>query len=237
MKKRALNFELIGKEVHAWIVNLVDYPIPVNTSILSKEELDRAEKFKLPEPKRTYLHCRYALRILLGYYLNMEPEHLEFAYNPFGKPFLRTNNQQNAIHFNLSHCKNVGSIVITKNSAVGVDVEKMDSSLLELVNTFMAREEIESFNSFRTNKEIILYHLWVQKEAILKAKGTGMQALPTNVQGIVTPRINLRNEMIDEFYINTFQFHSNIYAICTAFKPDIKFFHFEDFIRQKQTKY
>lgn len=228
MRLKKLDSELMDKDVHVWVINLVHHHITVNQNILSKQELERAKKFKLHESKRTYLLCRYVLRCLLGIYLNMEPKKLEFEYNLFGKPFLKESIYRDTIHFNLSHCQNVGCITITKTGTVGVDVEKVKSSLLEIIDIFMTKEEIDSFNLFKTNRETILYHLWVQKEAVLKAKGTGLQTLPTDIQGFVTPRANLRNEIINDFFVSTFQINSNIFAVSTVSKANVKFFLFEE---------
>ncbi len=226
------NLELLDHEVHTWIIDLVHYPVSIDTKKLSKDELRRAESYKRRSPKETYLKCRYALRYILGFYLDEELNQIEFEYNPFGKPFLKLNTSKEYMYFNLSHCQNVGCISITKGGPVGVDVEKFDASLLNMCSTFMSKQEINLFNLSKNNKNSILYHLWVQKEAVLKAKGTGMQTLPTKVQGIVTSKANLRNEVIDDFYVNTFQSNSNILAVSTSFKANIKFINFKDLVKK-----
>lgn len=214
-------------ETHVWVIDLVNKPFMVNKMILSKDELERAEKFLLNNPKETYLICRYALRCILAYYLNIEPNEIVFEYNQYGKPYLKAKKYRYTLQFNLSHCQNIGCIAISKSGEIGLDVEQISFPLTEMTHTFMAEEEINLLNLFQGNKNFILYHLWVQKEAVLKAKGTGLQILPTDIQGFITPKANLRNELIDLFYINTFHYHQNVLAVCTTTEVDVKFFEFE----------
>lgn len=230
MRIKTVDTELLEGDVHVWVIDLVNHPIPVDQKIISKEELERAERFKFKDPKMTYLQCRYILRCLLGVYLNTEPEKIEFEYNRFGKPNLKANIYKDNLQFNLSHCENIGCIAIKMNSTIGVDVEKIESALIEMMHTFMTKEEIDLFNLFQANKETILYHLWVQKEAVLKALGTGLQTLPTGLQGIVTPQVNLRNELIHEFYVNTFHYPPNLIAVSTLSEVNIKFFPLESLL-------
>ena len=230
MRIKTADTQLFDQEVHLWVIDLVNHPIPVNQKTLSKEELERANRFKFSEHRRSYLLCRYVLRCLLGFYLNMKPEEVEFEYNPFGKPSLKANKYRDQIHFNLSHCKNMGCIAITKNSTIGVDVEKIESTRIDMISSFMTKEEIASFSLFQSNKETALYHLWVQKEAVLKAIGTGLQTPPTDLQGIVTSQVNLRNEIIHNFYVNTFHFPPNLLAVSTLSKVNVKFLLLENLL-------
>lgn len=217
-----------NNEVHIWFIDLVNKPFIKDKNIFSKEELKRGDRFMVYEPKTVYLTCRYALRRLLAFYLNITPNEIVFEYNKYGKPFLNQSKHQHKINFNLSHCKNIGCIAITKNSLVGIDVEKTTISLTNMKHTFMTREEIVLYNLNQGNPNHVLYHLWVQKESILKTKGTGFQIIPTNIQGFVRPA-NLRNEPIYDFYINSYTFHPNVLAVCTTSPVKVKFFSFKEF--------
>lgn len=217
---------LQDNEAHVWSIDLFNHSFTVNKMVLSKKELKRSERFLHGKTKDTYLKCRYALRYLLAYYLNVEPSDIELEYNQYGKPFLNPNKYNFTLHFNLSHCQNIACIAITKNSIIGVDVEKVTSPLIDLTHTFLSEEEIDLLNSFQHDKNFILYHLWVQKEAILKAKGTGLHIPPTEVKGFVTPRANLKNKLNDVFYVNTFHFHTNVLAISTPSKVKVNFYRF-----------
>ena len=57
-------------------------------SVLSPDELVRADRYKFDEPRRRFIVCRAALRQLLGSSLCREAGALAFAYGPHGKPRL-----------------------------------------------------------------------------------------------------------------------------------------------------
>ena len=58
-------------------------------SLLSPEELVRADRYKIERPRRHFIICRAILRQLLGSCINRSPAAIEFDYGPHGKPSLR----------------------------------------------------------------------------------------------------------------------------------------------------
>ncbi|MFF3151483.1 4'-phosphopantetheinyl transferase family protein, partial [Streptomyces sp. NPDC057927] len=84
------NADLINRgfpEVHIWLVDL-EREFKYSNEIFSIEERNRADKFHNEESKNIFLTCRFALRKLLGIYLNIEPSKLSFSFNCYGKPDL-----------------------------------------------------------------------------------------------------------------------------------------------------
>ena len=57
-------------------------------SVLSPDELVRADRYKFEEPRSRFIVCRVALRQLLGACLGREAGSLTFGYGPHGKPGL-----------------------------------------------------------------------------------------------------------------------------------------------------
>lgn len=85
----------------------------------------------------------------------------EFAYGENGKPYLKNNE---AVHFNISHCKN--SIVCAIHSAdIGVDIQDVRAPRPALLNKF---EGLFSANAEEFTKK------WSELEAVGKLIGTGI---------------------------------------------------------------
>src|SRR5687768_8585136 len=87
-------------EVHVWKVDL-SATVP-DVRLLSRDEHERAARFHFEKDRQHFKASRSALRIILGRYLNLPPESLEFAQTEYGKPFL-TNLEAAGVLFNLSN--------------------------------------------------------------------------------------------------------------------------------------
>ena len=70
-------------DVHVWTVDL-DRPVGAAGGALSEDELLRAARFKVEDGRRRFVGARAALRALLGRYLGVGPETLQFAAGPGG---------------------------------------------------------------------------------------------------------------------------------------------------------
>ena len=83
---------LAGGIVHVVRLDLNAEPNRIETlrSVLSPDELVRADRYKFDEPRRRFIVCRAVLRRLLGSSLAREAESLKFVYGPHGKPMLVT---------------------------------------------------------------------------------------------------------------------------------------------------
>jgi len=205
-------------EVHLWFLDL-QQPLDVDISILSDDEIARLNTFRVSEQKDTYLKCRYVLRRLLALYIDQPPSSISLSYNSFGKPDLTDNPSH--IRFNISHCKHSAVIGITKGS-IGVDIEcKTGQSLIEASSLFLNDEEMEALK-VTPDPERALLHLWTQKEAILKAEGTGFSSSPHAITGYVTCSVQLQNAEVDHYHLNSFMRGDSIVSICTSTSVDIK---------------
>jgi 4'-phosphopantetheinyl transferase len=57
-------------------------------SVLSPDEITRAERFHFQRDQKRFVRCRAALRDILGRYLNLPPAGIRFRYQSNGKPEL-----------------------------------------------------------------------------------------------------------------------------------------------------
>src|SRR6266849_2427305 len=121
-------------EVHVWRVSSLQ-PLPTIQylrSLLSGDEVARADRFHFEKDRHRFIVTHGLLRILLARYLNtalIDACQLRFCYNDYGKPSLDLGTQDHALNFNLSHSHELVLFAFTCIRQVGVDIEYMRPSL------------------------------------------------------------------------------------------------------------
>lgn len=174
------NLTLLSDEVHIWRIPL-DQPesqIQYLATILSSDELARANRFYFPEHRQRFIAGRGILRSILGEYLQIKPQQVNFDYEPRGKPFLADN--QSGLQFNLSHSQNLGLCAVNYTRQIGIDLEyiRPTSNLEGLAQRFFLPREYELVRSLPDEqKQKIFFRYWTCKEAYLKATGDGIAKL------------------------------------------------------------
>src|SRR5690348_10936061 len=96
---------LESNEVHVWKASL---EVPHNVvdhlkRVLSPDEYDRAKRFHFEKDRRHWIVSHSILRFLLGRYLDIGANELQFVANDYGKPALVQSPHAVRLHFNLSH--------------------------------------------------------------------------------------------------------------------------------------
>jgi len=149
--------------------NILEYQ-----SYLSKEECDRASRFKFQIDKERFILARAILRILSGYFLGLNPKEVRFVYGAYGKPDYAP--KQN-LKFNISHSGDMIVLGFTLEHELGVDVEKIktDFDALKLAQNFFSRIEIEALEKLPKNElSRAFFRCWTRKESFIKAEGSGL---------------------------------------------------------------
>ena len=150
--------------------------------LLSPEEIARADRYKVPRPRRHFIVCRATLRQLLGSCLNGPATHIEFDYGAHGKPALKQPPGSPRIEFSVSHSADQALIAIALDRPIGVDIEQIDPAvrILKLATRFFsAREATELTNLPECDQLAGFYRGWTSKESYLKATGSGL-SFPLN---------------------------------------------------------
>ncbi len=148
--------------------------------LLSDEERARAGRFIRDEDRHRYIFAHGCLRLLLGHYLNIEPDAVTLQRGPAGKPALCHTRHGSDIFFNLSHAHGVALIAIAQGREVGVDLERVRSDVaVEKLSTryFSPGEQIMLRQSGQAERPARFFRYWVAKEAVLKAQGVGLRSL------------------------------------------------------------
>ncbi|MEM7715610.1 MAG: 4'-phosphopantetheinyl transferase superfamily protein [Cyanobacteria bacterium P01_A01_bin.68] len=176
------DIKLLPNEVHVWRENLdnVKPLLEDFAQVLSEDELVRARRFHFEQHRQRFVAGRGILRNILGRYLNIEPDKINFGYEPRGKPFLDENCNQINLKFNLSHSQNYALYVMSLNNSVGVDLECISSKtdVVSLAQRFFSPSEFAVIESASTEQQQqLFFRYWTCKEAYLKATGTGLKDL------------------------------------------------------------
>ena len=91
-------------------------------------------------------------------------ENRKWEYNEYGKPFL-----PGGPYFSISHCKE-GIAVAIDDQPIGIDIEAIRPVNNDLIERVMNEEERVGMN------DRLFTRLWTQKEAVVKAEGTGIMS-------------------------------------------------------------
>ncbi|HET8862559.1 MAG TPA: hypothetical protein VFM94_04845 [Solirubrobacterales bacterium] len=139
---------MVSDELHIWQARLDGgrWPPPER---LPAAERDRAAGMGSAVGRR-WVAARWALRGVLGRYLEEEPAEIGLRFGERGKPALA--DSQASLRFNLSHSGELALIAIGVEREVGVDIERVGS------------------------KPADFYVAWTQREATAKCLGTGLWA-------------------------------------------------------------
>lgn len=165
---------LLPGAIQIWRVRL-DQPASLERCCrtLSPTEQARASRFHFDQDRQRFQMARGVLRILLGQYLGLAPEQVEFEYGPYGKPSVAGAELQ----FNLSHSQGLAVYAFSLDRPLGVDVEYLRPvpQLLRIAQRYFSPSEQTQLQALSEAEQIEgFFQYWTCKEAYLKAQGTGL---------------------------------------------------------------
>ena len=194
-----MSIDLRDGEVQLWWASLeISEPeIERLRTVLTPDELRRAERFRVAAAARRVVGARAALRMILGEAIGVEPANIEFLFGEHGKPRL----PDGGAFFNASDSGDY--VVVALSSAeVGVDLEvartlRRNNRLARRVCTDREIAMLERVPEEK--RDALLLRLWTCKEAALKAVGIGLSGGARNVEAEIplngAPRLS---RLLDE---------------------------------------
>jgi 4'-phosphopantetheinyl transferase len=168
---------LTDNEVHLWLVDLADVAA-VPDGVLTGAELERRERLRDPAAGRRWASSRWALREVLGRYLDQAPGEIELTLGEHGKPELAAPAAD--LRFNLSHSADLALIAVA-GAAVGVDVEWIDPDrdFVALARRALGAEDVRAITASPPQlRAAAFYAAWTAHEARLKCDGGGFGGPP-----------------------------------------------------------
>ena len=132
------------RHVDVWRVRL-DEPARAGSeaSVLSSDEIARADRFHFGKDRIRFSRCRSALRRILAEYLAIPATEVGFEYLTSGKPQLAAEQNPRAVQFNVSHSSNMAPIAVGSAHRLGVDIEEIrgDVDTTALAERFFSLRE------------------------------------------------------------------------------------------------
>src|ERR1035437_9118414 len=164
-------------EVHVWRMELdcAAASAAALRTTLSREEEQRAIRYRSLELCERWTVARRALRCILETYARCEPSVLVFRAGPHGKPALAW--PVGDISFNLSHTSGLALVAIAGNGRVGIDAETVRSKIEveDLSRRFFAPAEAAEILALSPDVQpAAFFTCWTRKEAFVKALGGGL---------------------------------------------------------------
>jgi 4'-phosphopantetheinyl transferase len=144
--------------------------------IMSEAERKRRDRFVFAKDRHAFVVTRGLVRNVLSRYTRIPPEACVFDTNRYGKPSLRCRSTGAALEFNLSHTDGLAAMAVTVGRDIGIDVENMTRSNLELdVSRYFSTAEIRMLQSTPQSEQTSrFFDYWTLKEAYIKARGIGL---------------------------------------------------------------
>ncbi len=145
---------------------------------LSSEERRRAGRFAFDRHRRQYVFAHGLVRFALsGLLPEIEPADWAFTTDHHGRPFVANPTISRPVYFSLSHTEGCVACAISGHSAIGIDVERIQSrpSLMETAQSVLSSDEIEALRGLGPDQFVDrFFDYWTLKEAYLKANGSGL---------------------------------------------------------------
>jgi 4'-phosphopantetheinyl transferase len=136
---------------------------------------DEVHVVRLPSGNREEMG--HALRDVLAAYLETSPKAISLVNGAHGKPALAGGE----LHFNLSHSGDVGLVALSRERAVGVDVERIDPRRdpLALAERALGADGAAAVRAApEADRAAVFHRAWARREAVAKCAGTGLSTPP-----------------------------------------------------------
>ncbi len=176
------DLRLDSDEVHVWGWSLADTSSRYGESqrlesLLSEDELERMRRFRFTKDAARFVRARAGLREILGWYVSLAAEDVQFGYGEYGKPTMHE--YRGGLHFNLSHTHDFAVAALSKAGPLGIDIEKCGPASLSLGEQAFSERELQVLKTLPCELFTrAFFTCWTRKEAISKAEGKGFH-LPT----------------------------------------------------------
>ncbi len=181
------------------MVDTVQDKLDYFISLLSSDELIRANRFRFEKHRKRFIISHGFKRSVLTKYLNIDPVNLDFITGNNGKPYVtrllssQTNgtlNNSQLLQFNLTHTEDITLLAVTKGAELGIDIEFMDrkTDWQGISRRFFTQAEQKAlFSLQQTLQKQAFYQLWTRKEAYIKLLGYGLSLSPDKFTLTVPP--------------------------------------------------
>ena len=160
-----------------YFINTKDIDTSKLLSFLNEEEIKSLDKYSVKETKDEHLASLYLKKKYIG----------EFYLDNNSKP------NSDKMFFNISHSKGCVALVSNEKYPIGIDIEKIRKVDEALIKYISSKEELKYIID-----EESFFKVWTNKEAILKANGSGIRS---NMKDIVSLPFDSKKEYKNKTYL------------------------------------
>jgi 4'-phosphopantetheinyl transferase len=176
-------FDADQSVIDTWKINVRAHMSYIDhfLSVLTPDEINRANKYLRKEDHDSFIISRGSLRFILSKYLNISPSAIRFQPEKNHKPFI--DYPETDIQFNLSDTHGMVMISVGREP-LGVDVEyiKPEFHYDDILPLNFNQPEIDFIRENDRLKRFFI--LWTRKEALLKATGIGLTDYLPKIQSL-----------------------------------------------------
>jgi len=174
---------LFGVDIDQWSGF---YEVEHLLQVLSREEIERADRLQVGQLKQRFLWGRFFLRQVLGSITDVGASKIQFKTGFNGKPGL-LNSKGKEGNFSFSRSDRFAVCCFTTGPRLGIDVEllkHMDEMAFTARTIYCDDRHVEWDALPEQKKQMAFYQSWTRKEAVAKIDGRGITA---GVKGIDVP--------------------------------------------------
>lgn len=156
-------------------IDRLPLPVDVLASRLTEDERARARRFRQEDDATRHLLGRGLARLALARAMACAPEELAIQLSEKGKPYL-----DEGPSFSISHSGNEVVVALGDGGRIGIDVEAIRPirDLMKLARSSFTEDEVLHLQEFPLEqRQRAFFRVWVRKEAMLKALGSGLSGL------------------------------------------------------------
>jgi 4'-phosphopantetheinyl transferase len=171
---------LLRDEVHLWTIERDrGADVALLSECLSLAERQRARRLRVKQRRESFIYNRALARHILASYAGLTPQRVPLTTSPGGKPLWDSSSADasDSLSFNLSHRGDLAILAISRNRAVGVDLEVVDASNDHdaIASQALSPRELALYGQLPPEQRPpAVLRTWTCKEAFLKALGVGL---------------------------------------------------------------
>jgi len=166
--------------IHVWRMWLTEPEERIRSfrDLLTDSERQQADRFLFDEHRHRFTVGRAQLRRILGNYIDVAPEQVDFQYTNLGKPYFAEGVTDPHLEFNFTNSSDCALLAITYRTELGIDVERIRemTDMEGLARRYFAQPEIDVIvrEPSEVRRQEYFFRCWTRKEAFLKAIGKGL---------------------------------------------------------------
>ena len=193
------SIDLPPEQVHLWCAFTEDLGAPSLVEqyrhLLGDDERRREADFRTPDARQRYVITRALVRTMLSRYVRHDPRAWAFATTEHGRPYIaNAEGSARGLVFNLSHTRGLVVLGVTREHALGVDVEHQERPMSPgVMHRIFSTDEVAAIDALPVDRHArhLLQH-WTLKEAYIKARGMGLALALRHVSFDMTSEERIR---------------------------------------------